>query len=134
MGVRTRGLDIKADAAKLKADRAARFEAELVVDRWNRRLATGRDMLWSPTIRAALIAGARHLLPRLWDEPGERYHDRGSSPAGRSRHDGARLAVLVVLVVLVVSRLGAHAEASGLVRVAAGQAPRGCSMKTFRAG
>ena len=57
MGVRTRGLDIKAGAAKLKADRAARLEAELVVDRWNRRLATGRDMLWSPTIRAALIAG-----------------------------------------------------------------------------
>jgi hypothetical protein len=29
MGVRTRGLDIKAGAAKLKADRAARAEAEL---------------------------------------------------------------------------------------------------------
>jgi hypothetical protein len=57
MGVRTRGLDIKAGAAKLKADRAARLEAELVVDRWNRRLATGRDMLWSPTIGAALVAG-----------------------------------------------------------------------------
>jgi hypothetical protein len=50
MGARTRGLDIKAGAAKLKADRAARLEAELVVDRWNRRLATGRDMLWSSTI------------------------------------------------------------------------------------
>jgi hypothetical protein len=61
MGVRTRGLDIKAGAAKLKADRAARAEAELVVDRWNRRLATGRDMLWSPTIRAALVAGTPWL-------------------------------------------------------------------------
>jgi hypothetical protein len=61
MGVRTRGLDIKAGAAKLKADRAARSEAEAVVDRWNRRLATGRDMLWSPTIRAALIAGTPWL-------------------------------------------------------------------------
>ena len=49
MGVRTRGLDIKAGAAKLKADRAARFAAELVIDRWDRRLATGRDILWSPT-------------------------------------------------------------------------------------
>ena len=57
MGVRTRGLDIQAGAAKLKADRAARLEAELVVDRWNRRLATGHDMLWSPTIRAALVGG-----------------------------------------------------------------------------
>jgi hypothetical protein len=45
MGDSTRGLDIKTGAAKLKADRAARLEAELVVDRWNRRLATGRDML-----------------------------------------------------------------------------------------
>jgi hypothetical protein len=43
-----RGLDIKAGAAKLKAERVARLEAELVIDRWNRRLATGRDMLWSP--------------------------------------------------------------------------------------
>jgi hypothetical protein len=34
VGVRTRGLDIKVGAAKLKADRAARLEAELVVDRW----------------------------------------------------------------------------------------------------
>jgi hypothetical protein len=57
MGVRTRGLDIKTGAAKLKADRAARAEAELVVDRWNRRLA----MLWSPTIRAALVAGTPWL-------------------------------------------------------------------------
>jgi hypothetical protein len=60
-GVRTRGLDIKAGAAKLKADRAARAETELVVDRWNRRLATSRDMLWSPTIPAALLAGTPWL-------------------------------------------------------------------------
>jgi hypothetical protein len=45
MGVRTRGLDIKAGASKFKADQVAREEAEAVVDRWNRRLATGRDML-----------------------------------------------------------------------------------------
>src|SRR6201995_4855416 len=61
MGVRTRGLDIKAGAAKLKADRAALLEAELVIDRWNLRLATGRDMLWSTTIRGALLAGAPWL-------------------------------------------------------------------------
>jgi hypothetical protein len=47
MGVRTRGLDIKAGAAKLKADLAARLEAEAVVDRWNRRLS--RDMLCQPS-------------------------------------------------------------------------------------
>ena len=62
MGVKTRGLDIKAGTAKLKADKAARLEAELVIDRWNRRLAPGRDMLWSPTIRAALIAGRPWLV------------------------------------------------------------------------
>ena len=52
MGVRTRGLDIKAGTAKLKADKAARLEAEFVIDRWNRRLAT------------ALGALARHRLPK----------------------------------------------------------------------
>jgi hypothetical protein len=61
MGVRTRGLDIKAGAAKLTADKAARLEAELVIDRWYRRLAAGRDMLWSPTIRAGLIAATPWL-------------------------------------------------------------------------
>jgi hypothetical protein len=61
MGVRTRGLDIKAAAAELKADRGARLKAELVIDRRNRRMATGREMLWSPTIRAALIAGTPWL-------------------------------------------------------------------------
>jgi hypothetical protein len=61
MGVRTRGPDIKAGAAKFRADRAAREEAEAVVDRWNRRLATRRDMLWSPTIKAALLAGTPWL-------------------------------------------------------------------------
>jgi hypothetical protein len=57
MGVRTRGLDIKAGAAKLEADRAARDEADAVIQRWNDQLSRGRDMLWSPTIRAALLAG-----------------------------------------------------------------------------
>jgi hypothetical protein len=41
MGVRTRGLDIKAGAAKLKADRAARAEAEAVIQRWNDQLSRG---------------------------------------------------------------------------------------------
>jgi hypothetical protein len=57
MGVRTRGFDIKTSVAKLRTDRAARAEAEAVVERWNRRRATGRDTLWSPAIRAALLAG-----------------------------------------------------------------------------
>jgi hypothetical protein len=56
MGVRPRGPDIKAGVAKFKEERAAREEAEAVVDRWNRRLATGGDMLWAPTLRPALLA------------------------------------------------------------------------------
>jgi hypothetical protein len=49
MGGRTRGLDTKAGAAKLKADRAARAEAEAVIQRWNDQLSHGREMLWSPS-------------------------------------------------------------------------------------
>jgi hypothetical protein len=61
MGVRTRGLDIKAGVIRNAADKAARAEAEAVIQRWNDQLALGRDMLWSPTIRAALLAGTPWL-------------------------------------------------------------------------
>ena len=61
MGIRTRGLDIALQAKQEAADRAARAEAKGVVDRRNEQLATGREMLWSPTIRAALIAGTLWL-------------------------------------------------------------------------
>jgi hypothetical protein len=53
VGVRTRGLDIKAGARRHAADKAARAEAKALIERWNEQLAAGRDMLWSPTIRAA---------------------------------------------------------------------------------
>jgi hypothetical protein len=53
---RTRGLDIA-----INADAAARAEAKGVVERWNEQLAASRDILWSPTIRAALIAGTPWL-------------------------------------------------------------------------
>ena len=61
MGVRTRGLDIATNAKWQVADAAARAEAKAVVERWNEQLATSRDILWSPTIRAALIAGTPWL-------------------------------------------------------------------------
>jgi hypothetical protein len=57
MGVRTRGLDIGTSAKRQVADDAAHAEAKAVVERWNGQLVTRGDMLWSPTIRAALIAG-----------------------------------------------------------------------------
>jgi hypothetical protein len=43
------------------SDKAARVEGEVVIQRWNEQLALGRDMLWSPTIRAALFAGTPWL-------------------------------------------------------------------------
>jgi hypothetical protein len=61
MGLRTRGLDIVINAKRQVADAAARAEAKGVVERWNEQLAASRDMLWSPTIRAALIAGTPWL-------------------------------------------------------------------------
>ncbi len=61
MGVRTRGLDIKAGAKRAAEDSAARAEAEAVIQRWNEQLPLGRGTLWSPTIRAALLAGTPWL-------------------------------------------------------------------------
>jgi Transposase IS66 family len=61
MGVRTRGLDIAVNAKRQVADAAARAEAKAVIERWNEQPAARRDMLWSPTIRAALIAGTPWL-------------------------------------------------------------------------
>jgi hypothetical protein len=57
MGIRTCGLDIGIRAKRQVADAAARAEAKAVIEGWNEQLAASRDMLWSPTIRAALIAG-----------------------------------------------------------------------------
>jgi hypothetical protein len=36
---------------------AAVAEARRVVERWNAELASGHDLWWSPTIRAAIVAG-----------------------------------------------------------------------------
>jgi hypothetical protein len=52
---------MKAGFKRDAADRAARAEAKTVIQRWNDQLALGRDMLWSPTIRAALLAGTPWL-------------------------------------------------------------------------
>jgi hypothetical protein len=60
MGVRTRGLDISVRAKRQVADAAARAEAKAVIDRGTSS-SSPRDMLWSPTIRAALIAGTPWL-------------------------------------------------------------------------
>ena len=61
MGIRTRGLDMKAGFRRDAADSAVRAEAKTVIQRWNDQLALGQDMLWSPTIRTALLAGTPWL-------------------------------------------------------------------------
>jgi hypothetical protein len=38
------------------ADKAAHADAKALIERWNEQLAAGRDMLRSPTVRAALLA------------------------------------------------------------------------------
>jgi hypothetical protein len=75
MGVRTRGLDIKAGAAKLKADRAARLEAELVIDRWNP--AAGDRPRHAVVAHHPGCAGRRNamagrFLSGLWHQPRDR--------------------------------------------------------------
>jgi hypothetical protein len=49
--------DMIAAMRREAADRAKRDDAPRVVECWNRAIAAGRDMWWSPTIRAAIIAG-----------------------------------------------------------------------------
>jgi hypothetical protein len=61
MGVRTRSLDMIAAMRREAADKAARDEAARVVERWNKAIAAGRDMWWSPTIRAAIVGGTPWL-------------------------------------------------------------------------
>jgi hypothetical protein len=39
------------------AEKAARDEAVRVVTEWNASLAAGQGTMWSPTIRAAVLAG-----------------------------------------------------------------------------
>ena len=74
-GCRHRGLDTKASANRAAADKASSAEAKAAVDRWNAQLAAGRDILWSPTIRAVLLAGTscRCVLPRRCSGRGDQY-------------------------------------------------------------
>jgi hypothetical protein len=57
MGVRTRRPDMLATWRTRAEAKVARERARRIVERWNAALAAGGDMLWSPTIRAALISG-----------------------------------------------------------------------------
>ena len=57
MGVRDRIPRMRARFADLVEERARREGARKVVERWNHELVACDLPLWSPSIRAALIAG-----------------------------------------------------------------------------
>jgi hypothetical protein len=61
MGIRRRGYDLAAFVRAYAANQASRDEAAGVVQRWHEAIATGADIWWSPTIRAALVAGTPWL-------------------------------------------------------------------------
>jgi hypothetical protein len=108
MGVRTRGLDIAINAKRQAADAAARAEAKGVIDRWNEQLAASRNISWSPTIRAALIAGTPWLDVFC---PGCRT-SRTIDLCTVDRHPLASVGTLVLgLRMLVMPGLGAGAQA-----------------------
>jgi hypothetical protein len=116
MGVRTRGLDIAINAKRQVADAAARAEAKAVIERWNEQLVAKGDMLWSPTIRAALIAETPWLYVFC---PG-----CGTSRAidlrKVDRHPLASVATLMLgAAVLVVPGIGADAKDPRAARLTA---------------
>jgi hypothetical protein len=61
MGIRTQGLDMRAGSSAMPTTRSRAPRRTRFIQRWNDQLALGRDMLWSPTIRAALLAGTPWL-------------------------------------------------------------------------
>ena len=66
MGTRTRLPDMLAKWRTRAESEAAVAEARRVVERWNQELASGRDVWWSPTIRAAIdkALGAKAAAPK----------------------------------------------------------------------
>jgi len=56
MGIRRRIPDMIERWQERARTEAARVEARAVIARWNAALAAGKGTLWSPTIRAAVLA------------------------------------------------------------------------------
>jgi len=105
---------------------AARAEAEHVVERWNRAIAMGRDIWWSPTIRAAIVAGTPWLDVYCPGCNTSRVIDIRTI----DRHPLASVGSLVAGTALyLVSAFGADAQDHRAARAAAGGAScRGASM------
>jgi hypothetical protein len=80
MGVRTRGLDMQAGFKRDAADKAARAEAEAVIQRWNDQLALSRDMLWSPTMLKFTSMAERETDPIKFERYARRVSRLTSHP------------------------------------------------------
>jgi hypothetical protein len=79
-----------------------------IIECWNEQLVASRDILWSPTIRAALIAGTPWLdvfCPGLRHQPGNSSAEGRPSSPPVGCHPCARAAVLVVPGIRSHSRL-----------------------------
>jgi hypothetical protein len=123
--VKDRGLPLaNSGAARLKADRAAREEAEVVVDRWNRRMALRHAVVAENPGGAARRSAS--AIFSVWD----------ATRAGPSIYVPHRLASVgtVVLGLRCSWCLGSVPKAARAVRPTASQAPRRRSMKTFGDG
>jgi hypothetical protein len=83
----TRGLTLPSIPSGRLPMPAARAKA--VIEGWHEQLSASRDMLWSPTIRAALIAGTPWLdvfcpncvVPRIGAHPPHRARKGSADPS-----------------------------------------------------
>jgi hypothetical protein len=101
-------------AQREAAEEAARKEAQQIVERWNRALAAGRGELWSPTIRAAVLAGMPWLdvyCPACCT--GRALDIRRPAGIGGQPRGGPAM--------LLVPRIGAHASSEGSASPAIGR-------------
>jgi hypothetical protein len=117
MGVRTRGLDIKAGAAKAEGEPGRAPRGRTRHRSLESRLATGRDMLWSPSgpraqAQACRSAMARCVLSGLRGQPGHRCPHPRPAPTGLGGHVGTWPTVLVM------SGIGTNPEVAGALRSA----------------
>jgi hypothetical protein len=89
-----------------------------VVERWNEQLAAGREMLWSPTIRAAMLAGTPWL---------DVFCPGCGAPliSALTGICSPRSVLWCSAAMLMVPGLGTDAEAVGAFCVAAGSPRRG---------
>lgn len=99
MGIRRRIPDLIEHRRTRAESEVARIEARAVIERWSQALAAGRGTLWSPTIRAAVLAGTPWLdvhCPGRRTKPRDQHSHHQPPSARVGWEPGTRLAVFVV--------------------------------------